>query len=289
MRARVWWVFVAAALVGCGTADLRPDAWTSAPKPAEQERGKALLEELAQAHGGVDAWRAGGHTQFVVRDHWPHFITRAAAAPWPESGQRIRFTVRTGEDSSRAEFLEGSGQGEAWGIQQWVTYKVAKGGSPRFEPDSDVWFWLPTVEYFFEAPFRLREGQNVTYLGSETLGDRTFEKVFVTWGGWSLTDEIDQYVVWIDADTRRLGYLQYTVRDFGSSMQGTVAYSGYVDVGGGLLAPGDVRTVDAPGSTEVSLHRMQFTDVDYAAPVPPSFVVPDPSKKAGKGDEGEAR
>ena len=281
-----------ALLVGCGTTDLRPDAWanpTGEPAASAQERGRALLEELAQAHGGVDAWKAGTHTQFVVRDRWPNPITRAAACPWPEAGQRIRFTILSGQDSIRAEFVDGPEKGTAWGIQQWVTYTVPDGQtSPRFEPDSDIWFWLPTIVYFFEAPFRLREGQNVAYLGSEKLGDRTYEKVFVTWGGWQVSGEIDQYVVWMDAQTRRLAYLEYTVRDFGASMKGTVAYSKYTDVGG-LLAPGDVRTVDGPGSSEVGLHQMVFTEVDYAADVPRAFVVPDPSRSAGKGDEGEAR
>jgi hypothetical protein len=292
-RAYGWISVVALLLVGCGAADLRPDAWASPsgePAATSQERGRALLEELAAAHGGVDAWRAGTYTQFVVRDHWPHFVTRAAASPWPEAGQRVRFTVLSGQDSIRAEFLDGPEKGTAWGIQQWVTYTVPGGQTaPRFAPDSDIWFWLPTVAYFFEAPFRLREGQNVAYLGSERLGERAYEKVFVTWGGWQIDGQIDQYVAWIDAETRQLAYLQYTVRDFGASMQGTVAYSGYTDAGGGLLAPGDVRTVDAPGARDVSLHQMVFTQVDYAADVPRAFVVPDPSRSASKGDGGEAR
>lgn len=203
---------------------------------------------------------------------------RALAMPWTESGLLMRSTMLRGSDASRLEFLEGADAGIAWGIQNWVTYRVA-GGEMTFEDDDDIRFWLPTFQYFFEAPFRLREGGVVADAGPETVAGVTYNRVFVSWGRAAPRPEVDQYLAWIDPETGRLEYLQYTVRDMMPGIIGCMQYRDYRQVEDLWIAM-TMAVVEGPGGPD-ALHRFELEDVRFEE-VPREVLVPRPHLRRAK-------
>ncbi len=243
-------------------SDLRPPELIDAGiTPEREQRGRELLSRLADAHGGQSTWNVRRAAQVELRDHWPGAMMRALAMPWTESGLLMRSVMSRGTDASRLEFLEGEGAGTAWGIQNWMTYRIPVGGQPTFEDDETIRFWLPTLQYFFEAPFRLREGSVVADAGSETVTGVTYQRVFISWGHAEPRPATDQYLAWIHPDSGRLEYLEYTVRDMMPSIVGCMHYRDYRQIDDLWIAM-TMAVVEGPGGPD-ALHRLELEDVRF--------------------------
>lgn len=276
-------LLLCAVSAGCGLADIRPDpiASLSTIDEARASKGRALIAQMQQAHGGLEAWQAKGNAQVQWEDQWPSFLVRTFGMPWDEEPAQLRQTMILGRDTSRLEFLNGDDKGKAWGIQQWSTYTVGPKTLPKFEQDDDITFWLPTMQYFFEAAYRLHEGQYIAHSGTAKRGGKTYELVYITWGGVEPQERVDQYVAWIDQKTKRLAYLQFTVRDLFGFVTSAAMYDDYTSVDG-LLVPTQVTIVgDLDDPTDV-VHRLVVKDAKLGVDLPPSFLMPDPTKRSRK-------
>ncbi len=261
-------------------SDLRPPELIGEGVTAQrQQRGRELLTRLEDAHGGYSTWSNQQGAAVEFRDHWPGAIMRTLAMPWTESGLLMRSVMLRGSDASRLEFLEGEHAGSAWGIQNWMTYRASAGAPATFENDDTIRFWLPTFQYFFEAPFRLREGGVIADAGQETVAGATYQRVFVSWGGAEPRPRFDQYLAWIDPDSGRLEYLQYTVRDMMPSIVGCMHYRDYRQVGD-LWVAMTMAVVDGPGGSD-ALHRLELEDVRFEE-VSVDLVAPRPDLRRPK-------
>jgi hypothetical protein len=259
---------------GCGLRDLRPDEAREGVTQAQRVRGEQLIAALAEAHGGLETFRAHRSVAYVIEDTWLSWMEQVAAMPWSKNEQRMRQTVWLGSDNSRLEFLDGDARGTAWGIQHWATYTVEPDKEPMFEQDDTIKFWLPTLEYFFEAPFRLHEADVIYYLDDKRVRGETYHRVFLSWGSDEPQDTVDQYVAWIDADTGRLAFLHYTVRDMFDWIDGWMAYRDYEQVQGIWVAR-TIAGVEEPGGDDAG-HRLAFEDVVFGVEVPDGFITPRP-------------
>ena len=267
---------------GCAYSDLRSQAMVDGSvSQDDRAKGRALLESLARSHGGVDAWKAHRNARVVLSDTWFSTVAYWVAAPWSENGQTFEMTALLGTDNSRLVFMGGDDDGQHWGIQNWASYTAdGPNATVRFEQDDDIVFWLPTIEFFIEAPFRLREAELVTWIGQRELQGRRYDLVVATWGQDAPQDLVDQYVAWIDVETGRLAYLTFTVRDFLDSMVGTMSYRDYRTVQGIDVAMTMVN-VDEPGG-DTTGHKMKISSIEFGVDVPDAFVVPEPERRRSK-------
>ncbi len=265
-------------------ADIRPSELAGTGVTAEKEqRGRELLSRLEDAHGGYLAWNNRRGAQVELRDHWSGAMMRFAVMPWTQSGLLMRSTMLRGRDASRLEFLEGEDAGTTWGIQNWMTYRAGPGGAPAFEDDDTIRFWLPTFQYFFEAPFRLREGAVVADAGPATVAGVSYHRVFISWGGAEPRPKIDQYLAWIDPASGRLEYLEYTVRDMMPGVVGCMHYRDYRQVEDLWIAM-TMAVVEGPGGPD-ALHRYELEDVRLED-VPRDLLVPRPDLARAKHVDG---
>ncbi len=290
-RLLIFAVLLVLALIGLAIfqlqrlSDVRPPELITDGVTAEREqRGRELLSRLEEAHGGYPAWSSRQGARVEFRDHWPGAIMRTLAMPWTGSGLLMRSTMLRGSDAARLRFLEGEHAGTAWGIQNWMTYRVpGRGNREVFEDDDDIRFWLPTFQYFFEAPYRLREGGLVADAGPETVAGVTYQRVFVSWGGAEPQPAVDQYLAWIDPASGRLEYLEYTVRDMMPAIVGCMHYRDYRQVDGLWIAM-TMAVVEGPGGPD-ALHRFELEDVRFDD-VPRELVIPRPDLARAKYVDG---
>ncbi len=280
---RLFALGTAALLSGCGLSDLRPEPLINNQLPDDSERrGRVWLDKAVRAHGATLDDRAT--VSIWLRDDWPSTLLRWVAMPWEENKQLLRLDATVGGDNGRLTFEEGPAKGTGWGIQNWVTYRFGADGGPTFDavddPDDAIKFWIPTLAYFPLLPWRIREATYVRYVGEETIDGRKRVTVFATWGDPGPQEAIDQYLVWIDAETHLVAGTRYTVRDMMGSVVGTMKYSDYRDVDG-IKLPFVINGVEALGTDETESHRMTVERVAFDA-VPTSALVPRPELQATK-------
>ncbi len=266
-------------LSACATVDLRPEGAAFDPAKYPADEGRAWLERAAEGAGGFERYRAAGNVRIVFEDEWPSWLFRTFGSPW--ESEHIQIDTRLGTDDGRVTFLDGAKRG--WGVQRWVTYAFDEEGlkiddDPEFEPS----FWVPTTLYFPQAVFRLLEADVIHFVGTRDVDGRVHAGVFVSWGKAEPQGDIDQYVAWIDVQTKLLGWLEYTVRDYGDSFKGTMRYRDYRDVGG-LKIPFRLTVVPELGNDdEMGLHEYRYESVTFGHDWPKSYLYPAPDRRGSK-------
>lgn len=280
-------VCVSAPLTGC-LADLRDASLEAlgerAAPQSDQQRGRALLDQMLEAHGGAAAYGQVKTATAVMRDRWYGVLLRAFVMPWKRREQRFEFQMVLREDASRLTYLDGPQRGEVVGIQRWATYREGAGEEVAFEGDAKTWFWLPTIQYFLEAAYRLGEASYVVAVGEREIEGRRCEGVFLTWGDAVPTMESDQYVAWIDAETHRLTLLEFTVRDQYRFATGAAHYPEYVSHQG-LLFPSQVVVYEGDFDRRHLMHVMTVEQLTLDVPAR-ERLLPDPTRAYPKREEG---
>lgn len=270
------------ALLAACTADLRPPTLTAGPPDAAAEAaGRAWVDKMQAAHGGADAWRAHRDLSVELRDAWPSWLVRTFAMPWPEDGQKMRVDQILGTDDVRIEFMDGPWRGRTWGVQSWLTWSATPGGEPVFEPDDAIKFWAPTVAYFLALPLRIGEATVVAYGGEATVRGRPHAVVFASWGTALPQDAIDQYVLYIDAETHWLTACAYTVRDMAGSITGAV-FLDDARVVQGIPFAHRLTMVGGPDDEGSVTHRFDIDSVRFGTGRPESWFRPAPGRVGRK-------
>jgi hypothetical protein len=275
-----------------GLADLRPEGF-DAESPAARERGRALLERAVARHGG-DAWARHETLTVTATDAW-----KEPGPWWPQQNQRARFLQLLGTFTSRVTFLDGPEAGEVWGIQSWWPYKAPgeKAEAVFLVEDLPIQFYLPTLQYFNELPFRLARAPLVADLGPAELFGVEYDRVFVTWGSSEPHEDADQYVLWIKRSSGLVAKAHYTLREAArmsitpeeqrpmmrAGAAGTIHYGDYRDVDGVWLPFRQLVTLFGPQQAGPDpeaagawMHRLTLESATFDA-APREALLPDPA------------
>jgi hypothetical protein len=273
--------------LGSGHADLRSQTARRSDTETES-RGRERLERLAERHG-YGAWKLRTTMETVARDFWP-----GGGPWWPEGDQRFRTQALLGTFTSRAELLDGSGAGEIWGLQAWAPYKERNRERTWVsKSEGALTFYLPTLHYFNELPFRILSATVVRDGGEVRHHGRSYDLVFATWRAAEPQPDLDQYVLWIDRETGLLCKVRYTVRDAVPRMSplmqklalplvaGTMHYEDYREIDGVQVPFLQTVTLQPPELTRYPLsenyfHRLELEEARFDT-VPREALLPDPA------------
>lgn len=270
------------ASTGCSLSDLRPPELMDEAAVARgaRARGRQMLNQLADRYGSLDRWHARQTMELEFTDEWPSLMWRTMAAPWPQDPQAFKLKTPLGADDGRLEFVGGDWSGQAWGLQNWVPYEVSADGEIEFVDSDDIRFWIPTIKYFTEFPFRIVEADVAIYAGERSRDGRVHDLVFASWNQAAPHEMTDQYLLWIDRKSGLLELLQYTVRDVMASFVGTMDYADF-RTRGGILVPHRMTVVDSPENDEV-MHEFVVQKARLGVNYPEGFFFPDPQRHGSK-------
>jgi len=222
-------VTIAAVLI-FGTTDLRTE--TAKQNPSE-DKAKFLLNEMAKAHQ-IQNWDSV--STYTVRFQEEMFgAIGKSSNPFPEAKSQFNLSYIPNTYDGKLSFTDGPNQGIEWGIQSWQTYKTNNGGAAEFKKDKNTFFWVPTYQYFIEFPLRIMNANAFGYAGKKTINGTACEGFIASWNTIEPQRHIDQYLVWLDADTKRIVKLEYTVREMYNFITGAAHYTEYKDFDGILL------------------------------------------------------
>ncbi len=73
------------------------------------------------------------------------------------------------------------------------------------------------------------------YGGDKTINGNLCDGVLASWETTKPQRKIDQYLIWIDRETKRICKLEYTIREVMSFITGAVYYNDYKDYNGIIL------------------------------------------------------
>jgi hypothetical protein len=294
-----------AAALFWGYADLRTPAVEQASVESAQ-RGRELLERAAERHG-LAAWERHTTLETTATDIWTQ------GGWWPAPVQRFRSQALLGTFTSRVELLDGPGAGEIRGIQSWAPYRrrpPETDASFLQEPAPEITFYLPTLHYFAELPFRLLSAETVLDAGSRFHRGRLYDRVFVTWGPAEPHAAHDQYLLWIERESGLIAMAHYTVRDLATMNRGavrsmmkavgagTIHFDDYRRTDGVMIPFAQTVTLPEPALTQYPvrehfLHRLEIDDARFDT-VARELLVPSPAlatpsdRKPDPGDPARA-
>lgn len=264
---------------GACLADIRPEELRTTISAESARQGRELLQRAAETHGAA-RWTKGQVVRVRLTDTWPEGLQTKLISPWPAAVQRLELEFVVGTDNSRARLLDGPAQGQTWGIQQWATYKTIN-GRREFIEDDDIKFWLPTIQYFIELPFRITDANVTAYAGEETIDGQAYELALASWNTLDPQSDTDQYLLFINKSTGALDFTRFTVRDVAPFAAGVMQYSDLRPAAGVRLAH-RLRAIDDLDDRENYLHEMTIESITVADDLDPAELLPEPGRSGSK-------
>lgn len=264
------------ALSGC-QADLRPDPLQERTQPKHEAAGRALLQKAYAAQHGKDSkpWKTQAGVEVRLTDTFFGF-TGWVARPWPQNPQDLTIRFMPAGDRAIVDLEDEDGTHHRWGVHEWNAWERVGTEPFEYTQNDDLLFWLPTLEYFLEAAFRLPEAQFVDDAGPAEYEGEPHDRVYLTWLTYGPNDDVDQYLAWIRKKDGLLTRLDFTVRDVADFVVGTARYSDFREVGGYRL-PHTIHI--GPEPPHDNLHIIKVRRWAPNTPLPRAELAPDPKRK----------
>ncbi len=259
-----------------GTSDLRTE---TAKNSSNEEHAKALLQEMANAHG-IEHWKNILTYEVEFEDAFFGPIGQMSH-PFSEDTVQFSLTYIPNTYDGRLEFLSGLREGTRWGIQSWKTYIDSQKKGFRFKKSNDITFWLPTYQYFIEFPMRIQNANAFNYAGEKEINGKICEGILASWNTTEPQNDIDQYLIWLDKETKRIVKLEYTIREITNFIRGAAYFNDYKNYDG-IFLPASLP-VESNLAGEDFLHEMKILNF-YKNPVNQKELRPNNALKV-MGDE----
>lgn len=217
-------------LSSCKTTDLRPEGYVYA---SNVNKAKQLLSEMGEAHQ-IGNWDKLETYNVILDAEFYGFLGKQSHA---FKEQKIEFSldfVPKTEDGQMT-ILSGKEKNETWGVQSGKTYYLDDASKPAVKTNKNMKFYIPTYQYFLEFPSRIQEATSIDYLGTKLVEGVSAEGIIASWGTVATQKDLDQYLIWIDADSKRIIKIEYTVRDKFKFVSSEAYFQDYKDYGGIIL------------------------------------------------------
>lgn len=236
--------------------DLRTKVSKKNPAP---DKAKQLMMEMGEAHGVAEWKKLKTYTAIFEEEFYGKLGERSS--PYPETKMEFKLQYIPGTFDGRMIFNSSEKKGEIWGIQSWKTYTSFEQDldlNDRIteEKHKDAYFWIPTYQYFIEFPYRIQEANALAFAGEETIEGKACYGIIASWGKVKPQMKTDQYLIWIEKDTKRIRKLEYTIREITSFIKGAAILKDYKDYNGILLP--SVMSVESNLVKEGYLHEMRI-------------------------------
>lgn len=282
-------VFLAVTMIGC-SANLLPKSLKNVEDHRTlEEKGNQLLESAWKAQG-FDNLEKYKTFQFTFTDNWQGMMGGMGKL-WPQKKTRINQKGSFKSFDSQIEFLDGNTKGLVAGIQSWKYYEM-EGGVANFniKENERYIFGMTAFHYFTELIDRLKDAEFIRYAGEKKFNGKEYSLVYATWKSLKKNKEVDQYVLYLNKETKMLDYVTFTVRDNylkmpGASMfYGSMQFSDYREIDGFKFPFLQTVYLNKPKKNEKKfMHQLKVESFEFDS-FEESDLYPDKSLKK-LGDE----
>ena len=201
--------------------------------PNNPDKAKLLLQEMGVAHK-IHMWDSIETYNVSFEDEFHGFLGKKANS-FKEQKMIFSLDYIPKVFTGQLEIISGKEKGDVWGIQSGETYQKNTNGEIEVKKNKNMKFYIPTYQYFIEFPSRIQEASVVDYMGAKTVNGIECEGVIASWNTVSPQKDIDQYVIWLDSQSKRIVKIEYTVRDKYNFVSGAAIFKDYKDYSGFIL------------------------------------------------------
>lgn len=220
--------------------------------------GKKMLAEMGE-QSGLRFWEYINAYEVQFSDEFFGTIGKMSK-PYKDEKVNLQLNYNTDWTDGILRFKDGKMEGDEW---QYKNEKASwiKNGSEVNKGDKKIKFWLPTYQYFIEFPFKIQEATAVKYAGKKEHNGIQYDLVLASWNTIEPQKKLDQYLLWINPETRRVDILEYTIRDMYPFIKGAAFLSDYFEKDG-IWFPGSMK-VKTDVDAKKWMHEMKIEDVKF--------------------------
>lgn len=241
--------------------DLRPAYIGDTIPEKDYVKGEALMAEMQAAYGGKDNWLAQKIGLFVQVADW--YDDKFGLSGWDETPQQLQMRCVLGTDDSELTLLNGSNTGKTWGMDNWKHYQKAADGTKNFQAKKQFERKMIFKNYWFQFPFRIGEAPIIAYAGESTVEGKTYDLLYATWGSVAPNREYDQYILYLDKETRHIEWLHFTIREVFNFMNSTANFTDFRKVNG-ILTPFNQYVVrGTPEKVGAKFHENRYQWIEF--------------------------
>lgn len=239
--------------------DILTDQKGKAFSEADYQKGKQLISDLEEASGGKDSWSLYQTARFVQTADW---YDRLKISHWDTVPQRFEMTSYLPGDDASLILLNGPNRGEFWGIEGGKTYTWGADSSKIFAENERHAQKLVFKSYWFQFPFRIWEADIVAFSGTREVDGKQYETVFASWGSEEANRDFDQFILYLDPETKLCEYLYFTVRDALQPIHLNARFSDFRSVGAMKLPFLQEVRYGIPGEEGLRFHENRYESIE---------------------------
>lgn len=235
---------------------------------SKKDKAVSILNEAWKAHG-FDKMNSKQVYEITAADDWKGLMGKIGKL-WPEQKQEMKLQYAFGTFDSRVTFLEGKKKGEQRGLQSWKYYTIPNGDSiPKFKKRAHekTEFGLAAFQYFFELMDRLKDLELVAYAGEKEFKGNKYDLVFVTWHKLKTHNRHDQYMLWINKETKMMDYVHFTVHGTafpGNTITGSNEFTSFKSIDGVQIPFEQIIYIGSPKTDQSKyLHKLTVSDFKF--------------------------
>jgi len=247
-------------------ADLKPDGYNF---PNNKEKAQQLMKDMGAAHR-IHMWDSLETYAVTFEDEFYGFFGKLSN-PFKEQKIELYLNYIPHTSDGQLKILTGKEQGAVWGVQSLETYTKNETGQIIKEKNKNLNFWIPVFQYFIEFPSRIQDASSVDYIGSKVINGIQTEGIIASWNSIDKQKDIDQYLIWIDANTKRIIKIEYTVRESARFVTGEASFLNYKEYNG-MILPSELPVTTNLTKNKL-LHTMRINDFK-ANPLPIDMLMP---------------
>ena len=241
-------------------SDLRPAYLGDKIAEKDYAKGNILLQEMQAAYGGMDNWLAHKTGSYGQIADW--YDDKLGIAGWDELPQQFEMTSILGTDDSEFTLLNGPNKGQTWGVKDWNTYQN-KNGQKELIPNEKYHHKLIYKNYWFQFPFRISEAPIIAYAGESTVKGETYDLLFATWGSESPNGKYDQYLLYLDKETRLVEWLHFTLREKVNFVSITAQFADFKTINGIVSPFSQYITLGNPEDGGRGMHENKYQWIQF--------------------------
>jgi hypothetical protein len=216
-------------LCGCAIANLRLGHGEGDFTTVDQNKGRDILKEVALKAGYIPE-NNYNHLDVTLVDNWSWTLLRWLT-PVRSNHQKLHFTFGLKDIDVLMAYLDGPGVGDTIGIKDGQTFKNINGR--LFKKNfKDVEIYCLHLRRYFLWPYVLAKMPVVAFLGEGRMNGQSYDLVFTGVSANKANSKEDQYIIWVNQQSKQVDYIEFTSRHLLSSFQAIVAYKDYRDAGG---------------------------------------------------------
>jgi hypothetical protein len=247
--------------MGCSTADLSTDNLRKQDtQPDLREKAITIFERSLNARGGYNTYKSFDSVQLRGTDFWHSSFVRLFT-PVTEQEQKFEVVFATAGSEISYIFLNGTRKGQYIGVENGKTYRVIE-KEREFADSSKIRLYLEPLTHYLQWPYELYESPVLLYAGEENIENESYHLLFASSGGVAASPDHDQYVIYVNKETRYVDYIDFTLRSLFESYKGTLHYRDFRTVQG-LVVPFFIGASDAVENKDF-VHEFLFSEIQFS-------------------------